>query len=135
MDITVTSTSEAMPARPSRPSLAYEVIRPLVVRIVASAMKSAEGEGVASGRGVVIDENGIILTALHVTRGATSIRVIFSDGSESEASVIVSQPENDLAALQPKLLPDDLIPATLTGPDTLNVGDEVAPRAAGRRHA
>ena len=97
-----------------------------MVRIIASGVKSAEGEGVAYGSGVVIDENGVVLTALHMVKGATNIRVIFSDGSESEASVIVSQPENDPAALQPKILPDDLIPATLRSSETLNIGDEVA---------
>lgn len=126
IDNAVARAIESMPAKPSWTSLAYEIIRPSVVRIIALGVKSEEGQGVATGSGVVIDENGTILTSLHVVKGATEIRVIFADSSESKASIIISQPENDLAALQPEIIPDDLIPATLTNSAILNVGDEVA---------
>ncbi|MEW6143061.1 MAG: trypsin-like peptidase domain-containing protein [Chloroflexota bacterium] len=126
IDAAVARTLETMPPKPSWTSLAYEVIRPSVVRIRAFGVKSEEWQEIATGSGVVIDESGTILTALHVVKGATEIRVIFADGSESRASVILSQPENDLAALQPEIIPDDLIPATLTSSAILNVGDEVA---------
>jgi S1-C subfamily serine protease len=39
--------------------------------------------------------------------------------------VIGLQPENDLAVLQAKTIPDDLIPATLRSTRDLNLGDEV----------
>ncbi len=35
------------------------------------------------------------------------------------------EPENDLAVLRPYIIPDDLVPATLTSSATLRVGDEV----------
>jgi S1-C subfamily serine protease len=35
------------------------------------------------------------------------------------------QPENDLAVLQAKTLPDDLVPATLRSTSDLSVGDHV----------
>ncbi len=79
----------------------------------------------ALGTGVVIDDTGTILTSLHIVRDATRIRVTFADGSESEASVIVRQPENDLAVLRPEEIPDDLVPATLASSASLHVGDEV----------
>lgn len=124
IDAAVARTLDAMPPKPSWTSLAYEVIRPSVVRVRVSV--AGVGQEIATGSGVVIDESGTILTALHVVREAAEIRVVFADGSESEASVIMVQPENDLAALLPRVIPDDLIPATLTDSDTLNVGDEVA---------
>ena len=77
------------------------------------------------GTGVVIVDKGIILTNLHVVNGARRIGVLFYDGTESDAEVISTQPENDLAVLQAKTLPDDLVPATLRSTADLLVGDEV----------
>jgi serine protease DegQ len=87
--------------------------------------KSGETEE-AVGTGVVIEDTGKILTALHVVAGAKHIGVIFADGTESDADVVGSQPENDIAVLQAKTLPDDLMPATLR-PSLrgLRPGDEV----------
>jgi len=80
----------------------------------------------ALGAGFVVeDESGLILTALHVVREAAEVRVIFADGSESEAAVVVAQPDNDLAVLKPAVIPDDLAPATLAGSGHLRPGDEV----------
>ena len=50
---------------------------------------------------------------------------MFSNGLESEATVIGVQPENDLAVLQAKTLPDDLPAATLRSTRDLLPGDEV----------
>jgi S1-C subfamily serine protease len=51
--------------------------------------------------------------------------VVFADGTESDATVIGLQPENDLAVLQAKTIPDDLVPATLRSTRDLAMGDEV----------
>jgi S1-C subfamily serine protease len=51
--------------------------------------------------------------------------VTFADGVESEATVIATRPEQDLAVLQAKTLPDDLTPATLRSTHDLAPGDEV----------
>ncbi|TFG59999.1 MAG: serine protease, partial [Spirochaetales bacterium] len=103
---------EEQPPDPSYASLAYEIIHPSVVFIQSQTGESSDtGEG-ALGSGVVIVDSGIILTCLHVVKDASAINVIFADGSVSEAEVIVRQPENDLAVLQARIIPDDLIPAT-----------------------
>jgi S1-C subfamily serine protease len=75
--------------------------------------------------GVVIVENGIILTSLHVVAGAKRITVTFSDGMESDADIIGVQPENDLAVLRAKKVPDDQPAATLGSSAKLKPGDEV----------
>jgi S1-C subfamily serine protease len=77
------------------------------------------------GTGVVIVDNGTILTNLHVVLGAEKIKVRFFEGTESEATVIGVRPEHDLAVLKAKSLPDDLVPATLRSTADLQVGDEV----------
>jgi S1-C subfamily serine protease len=59
------------------------------------------------------------------TQGAKRIMVTFADGTESQALVIGVQPENDLAVIKAKRLPDDLQPATLGSSQNLQPGDEV----------
>jgi S1-C subfamily serine protease len=78
-----------------------------------------------SGTGVVVLDKGVILTNLHVVSGAKRVTVEFFDGLISEAVVTGVQPENDLAVLQAKTLPDDLVPATLRSTSDLSVGDHV----------
>lgn len=79
----------------------------------------------AVGTGVVIDDRGTILTNLHVAGAAPRLRVVFADGSESDASLVGAQPENDLAIIRPAILPDDLEPATLASTANLRPGDDV----------
>ena len=79
----------------------------------------------ATGSGVVIVDDGTILTNLHVVQGARRIRVTFSDGLEAEAVVAGVRAEHDLAVLKPEKIPDDLVPATLRSTADLRIGDEV----------
>ena len=111
---------------PSIASLAFEKVRPSLVLVKAERTDPKGEPGLALGTGVVVEEQtGLILTALHVVRGATAVQVIFADGLESEASVVNVQPQNDLAVLKPAVIPDDLAAATLAGSGQLRVGDEV----------
>ena len=77
------------------------------------------------GTGVVIIDNGTILTNLHVVNGARRIKVTFMDGTESDAVVLSTQPNNDLAVLRAKTIPDDLSAATLRSTADLATGDQV----------
>ncbi len=79
----------------------------------------------AVGTGVVIDDQGTILTNLHVAGAANTLKVIFADGTESDARIIGVRPESDLAIIMPSTLPDDLQPATLASSTSLNPGDQV----------
>lgn len=117
----------------SKASRAYAAVIPSVVRVVGLMTEGDDGgdeqprdkveRGVGSG--VVIVDNGTILTNLHVVAGARRIRVTFADGLESEASIVGTQPENDLAVLRAKTIPDDLHPATMRSTGDLHAGDEV----------
>ena len=77
------------------------------------------------GTGVVIIDKGIILTNLHVVQGFTRITVTFADGLESDAYIIGTSPENDLAVLRAQTIPDDLVAATLKSTHDLAPGDRV----------
>lgn len=124
---------------PSPAAKAYEAISASVVRVFGYGHAEATDkagrrgdkpaeqreEGTAIGTGVVITEQGAILTNLHVVSGTTRIRLLFADGTESDASVVGMDPRNDLAVLRASTVPDDLKPATLASTRDLKPGDEV----------
>ncbi|MBI2869192.1 MAG: trypsin-like peptidase domain-containing protein [Chloroflexi bacterium] len=123
-----TAVERALAAAPSKPSIAsraYEIVRPSVVQVDVTTVSAGGRPGTALGGGVVVDDTGTIITSLHVVKDAARIAVTFADGSRSEAEVTTSQPENDLAVLRPREIPDDLVPATLAGSAGLLIGDEV----------
>ncbi len=134
VDAVVQQAIESVPAKP-RPADAYQKILPSVVHVRGFFQEAPEprhwtkeqpaaAEG-SVGTGVVIVDNGTILTNLHVVNGANRVVVTFFDGLESEAEVIGAKPETDLAVLKAKKVPDDLFPATLRSTAGLRPGDEV----------
>ena len=74
------------------------------------------------GAGVIINADGVILTANHVVSGAKVITVTFADGTSSGASVVSAEPERDIAVLRPDRKPEVVVPAVMGG--GVNVGDE-----------
>jgi S1-C subfamily serine protease len=132
IDAAVRQSLEKEPL-PSPYAKAAEAIRPSVVRVVGmmddndDGMDNVEQRAMerSLGTGVVIIDNGTILTNLHVVMGAKKIKVRFHNGHESEAHVINLQPENDLAVLKAISLPDDLEAATMRSTGDLLPGDQV----------
>ena len=111
--------------QPSYQSQVFDMVRPSVVRVEAPVAGAGGKNESAIGSGVVIDDRGTILTSLHVVQDAKTVKVTFVDGTQSDASVVVRQPENDIALLSPSRIPDDLAPAVLGDSGSLSVGDEV----------
>lgn len=112
---------------PSPAAKAYDIIMPSVVR-VRGLDSDPDGDDEIEkkvGSGVVVVDRGLILTNLHVVSGVKLVKVVFADGMESEAVVVGLRPENDLAVLQAKTIPDDLTPANLGSTRDLAVGDHV----------
>lgn len=111
---------------PSKAAKAAEAVRPSVVLVRGFVDDGKGGErehGVGSG--VVIVDQGIILTNLHVVASAKRMTVTFFDGLESEAELVGVKPETDLAVVRAKTIPDDLAAATLGSTQKLRPGDEV----------
>jgi S1-C subfamily serine protease len=105
-------------------------VAPSVVRVegVIEGKKGKKGQvelGRGIGTGVVIRDNGTILTNLHVVQEAEKITVTFADGTESPAGIVNVQPDNDMAVLRASKLPDDLQAATLRTTGDLQPGEEV----------
>lgn len=122
-----TLTHQVLPSQAARAAAA---LAPSVVRVEGivpekRGKKAAAEPGRGIGTGVVIIDNGTILTNLHVVQGAERITVTFFDGTESEAGIVNSQPENDLAVLRALKIPDDLQAATLRSTGDLAEGDQV----------
>jgi len=67
------------------------------------------------GTGVIVADNGTILTANHVIAGGGTVTVTFADGSTANAAVAAANPKLDIATLTPAKLPRVLVPATLGG--------------------
>ena len=78
---------------------------PSVVAIMTEQMTTNNfwfGQQVSSGAGsgVIISEDGYIITCDHVIEGADTIKVQLSDGNVYDASVVGQYPENDIAVIK-----------------------------------
>lgn len=134
------AVAEAMASATPPPAYSarvYRAAQPSLVLIETTGKPRKNGAGNASlesaaqdeethglGSGVLISDRGEILTALHVVEGAREISVTFADGTQAYAEIASSQPEKDIAVLQPDQLPDILVPAVLGNPNAARVGDE-----------
>lgn len=76
-----------------------------------------------AGSGVIISQDGYILTNNHVINGANSVKVRLRDGTEYDATIIGSDSDNDIALL--KVNATGLSPATFGDSNSLAVGDYV----------
>ena len=107
---------------PPDAAAAYDSALPSLVTISTRRTTGADtSEG--TGAGVVVSRDGAILTALHVVDGATTIRVRFTDGTDSTATVADQDAATDVAVLHPDTLPQVVVPAVMGG--GLRVGDAV----------
>ena len=106
----------------------YQAILPSLVLIQTQRENAAgnadDDERFGMGSGVVVNQSGDILTALHVVAGATEIKVLFADGSRATAELVSAEPENDIAVLHPNQPPELIVPAVLGNPGAMRVGDE-----------
>jgi S1-C subfamily serine protease len=77
-----------------------------------------------AGTGIVIDDEGLILTNFHVIEGASRVLVIGDDGRQREAAVVAQASSRDLALLQLSDV-EGLEPLELASLDSIEVGDPV----------
>ena len=77
-----------------------------------------------AGSGVIISQDGYILTNNHVINGANSVKVRLRDSTEYDATIIGSDSDNDIALL--KVNATGLSPATFGDSNSLAVGDYVS---------
>lgn len=75
------------------------------------------------GSGVVVSQDGFILTNHHVIEGAQEINVAFTDGHSLAAKLVGADPESDLAVLRVDV--DHLTSITFGNSEQLQIGDIV----------
>jgi S1-C subfamily serine protease len=85
----------------------------------------AQRQGQATGSGIVIDNNGTILTNYHVVENAIKVTVSFEKGQTVDALVVGKDPSNDLAVLRIHSDGLTLHPLTLGNSAGVQVGDPV----------
>ena len=78
------------------------------------------GRSSGVGSGFVVSADGLILTNDHVVASAGSLVVELSDGTQAEATVVVTDADHDLAIIRVSLT--GLTPVTLGGSGSLTVG-------------
>ncbi len=100
-----------------------ELVKPSIVEIYAFLDDSySESQVSGTGSGVIVSEDGYIVTNAHVLEGEAFL-VILEDGTEYEGSVIGSDNKTDLAVL--KIEASDLPAAMLGDSDEVAVGENV----------
>lgn len=81
------------------------------------------GQAISLGSGVIVRDDGYILTNYHVVKAADAIEVTLTDGRQTAAELIGADPESDLAVIR-IALPD--VTAIALGDDrVVSVGDVV----------
>lgn len=78
----------------------------------------------SSGTGFIISADGYVVTNYHVVQGASTLKVITSDGKEYDAKLVGYEASNDIAVL--KIEGQDLPCTVLGNSDPLVVGSQVA---------
>src|SRR3954468_1742602 len=113
-------------SNPPDAAAAYRRIVPSLVTVTATQAPSGAGAPRSElGAGVMLNAQGLVLTALHVVAGGGRIEVQFADGTRATAQVAHRQPDSDIAVLAPDRLPEVVVPAVLGG--AAQVGDAVFP--------
>ena len=122
-DPTPVFTPTPVSREPEQPPLStpelVEILTPSVVQI---AVILERGQGV--GTGVILDEEGLILTNWHVVEGAIAITVGFEDGTVAEGELFRRDPQLDLAII--KVTGETgLKPAIFGDSNALRIGEDV----------
>jgi putative serine protease PepD len=104
--------ARAAPPKPA-PTPTSLTVPDIYQRIAPSVVLVRTGHELGSG--VIVADNGLILTANHVIAGGGTITVTFADGTTADASVAGADPKQDVAELIPAKLPQVVVPATVGG--------------------
>jgi len=110
----------------------YQQVNPSVVVIKTIESVMADQGGMMQqttaqglGSGVLIDAEGLVLTAAHVVANADKMWVEFLDGSTIEARVVDASRMADVALLKLQQKPKDPVVAKIGDSDKMKVGHQI----------
>jgi S1-C subfamily serine protease len=121
-EIAQAQLASVTPEPPPGPQV-YALLRPSVVQVTRHDPLGGPNAPEGVGSGVVVDENGTILTSNHVVAGFTSVTIHFFDGTSTVGQVVDREPSRDLALVKVNSLPNGVKAAVLGG--GVAPGDEV----------
>jgi S1-C subfamily serine protease len=110
------------------PGEVFRKVAPSVVVIRAKGRDiSARGQSrfAETGSGVLITQDGKVMTAAHVVHTMDEISVEFLGGETVKARVVASEPAADLSLLQLERVPSGAKSSPLANSDPIQVGDPV----------
>ncbi|NBY68188.1 MAG: protease Do, partial [Betaproteobacteria bacterium] len=109
----------------SSKTVKQRVVNPMLRQYFGDAAPEQERDSKQEGlgSGVIISDDGYILTNNHVIEGADELKVSLSDEREFTAKVIGADPKTDVAVI--KIEAENLPAITLADSDKLRVGDVV----------
>lgn len=94
-------------------------------------MLLASGQGLqrtnagSIGSGVLVSEDGKVITAAHLVQAANTIKVKFWNAEVIDARVVASAPLADVALLQLERVPEGAVAARLGDSRSASIGDQV----------
>ena len=115
-------TPESVENIPQEGGLSFQQIYESTIYSVVSISCSSD-DAASSGTGVVLTQDGYIVTNCHVVAGAKEITVLLTDDRELPATLVGADTVSDLAVLHVQA--QDLTPARFGDSDRLRVGDSV----------
>ncbi|QIN79744.1 PDZ domain-containing protein [Rubrobacter marinus] len=95
--------ASAAPAGEERVARAAAEVEPSVVQVNVSGVggtASGSGGQQGVGSGIVLREDGYIVTNNHVVEGASEVGVAFADGTTEEGRVVGTDPATDVAVIR-----------------------------------
>ncbi len=135
--LAVASPAAPQPAVPTAREVeeAVAAVYPALVNISAVSRDFAEGRAMrfpSAGSGVLVSEQGHVLTNFHVAGNSTRIRCTLTDGRIFDADVVAHDPLTDLSVLRLRAgghdasgVPTGLRPARLEVDAQVKIGDPV----------
>jgi serine protease Do len=106
------------------PAEAAEDELPLLERAEIPAPPPTEDKLTGIGSGVIVSEDGLIITNNHVITGAKRVVVQLPDETRVDADVVRGDPDSDVAIVRVKF-PEKLQAVTIGNSDQLEIGDWV----------
>ena len=128
-----TTPTQAFQIKENSIQTLYKKVNPSVVELhVESLANPVPGQvsykastAKSLGSGALVSTEGRILTAAHVVDKATSIEVLYADGTKATGHVVWVEPLIDLAMIQASKVPSTAKPLPLAKANDYQVGEQI----------
>jgi putative serine protease PepD len=125
-DSSLTQLNTSAPVSENRAPAPAGSVQEVAAKVLPSTVSvlASSGQSGGEGSGVILTDDGLILTNNHVVEGASTLEVRFNDGTTASATVVGSTVTDDLAVIKADGV-SGLTPAVLGSSADLVVGQPV----------